>query len=135
MNDSGGLGNLKGRDFTSHFCLCATGCGCALSHQLLLMVPEHFLFQQAAPELRRSRMSTWSACCNDLLSTLCLSRSILQETVLPTPSWILFKICESCAFSAALYHSPGNQFERFREVLELIRRFEFEFCRRENYFF
>ena len=33
------------------------------------------------------------------------------------------------------YHSTGNQFERFRGVLELISRFEFEFCRRENYFF
>ena len=33
------------------------------------------------------------------------------------------------------YHSPGNQFERFRGFLELVRRFEFEFCRRENFFF
>ena len=33
------------------------------------------------------------------------------------------------------YYSTGNQFERFREFLELISRFEFEFCRRENYFF
>ena len=33
------------------------------------------------------------------------------------------------------YHAPGNKFERFREFLELISRFEFEFCRRENYFF
>ena len=33
------------------------------------------------------------------------------------------------------YHAPGNQFERFREFLELISRFEFEFCRRENFFF
>ena len=33
------------------------------------------------------------------------------------------------------YHSTGNKFERFRGFLELIRRFEFEFCRLENYFF
>ena len=33
------------------------------------------------------------------------------------------------------YHSPGNKFERFRGFLELIGRFEFELCRRENYFF
>ena len=34
----------------------------------------------------------------------------------------------------AQYHSARNQFERFREVLELISWFEFEFCRRGNYF-
>ena len=34
-----------------------------------------------------------------------------------------------------VYYSTGNQFERFRGFLELISRFEFEFCRRENYFF
>ena len=34
-----------------------------------------------------------------------------------------------------MYHSPGNKFERFREFLELISRFEFEFCRREKIFF
>ena len=33
------------------------------------------------------------------------------------------------------YHAPGNKFERFRGFLELISRFEFEFCRRQNYFF
>ena len=33
------------------------------------------------------------------------------------------------------YHSTGNKFERFRGFLELISRFEFEFRRRENYFF
>ena len=33
------------------------------------------------------------------------------------------------------YHSTGNKFERFRGFLELIRRFEFEFCRLENYFY
>ena len=32
------------------------------------------------------------------------------------------------------YHSARNQFERFRGVLELISRFEFEFRRRGNYF-
>ena len=30
--------------------------------------------------------------------------------------------------------APRNKFERFRGFLELIIRFEFEFCRRENYF-
>ena len=33
------------------------------------------------------------------------------------------------------YYAPGNQFERFGGFLELISRFEFEFCRRENYYF
>ena len=32
------------------------------------------------------------------------------------------------------YHSTGNKFERFRGFLELISRFEFEFCRREFFF-
>ena len=35
----------------------------------------------------------------------------------------------------AEYYSRRNKFERFRGFLELISRFEFEFCRRENYFF
>ena len=33
------------------------------------------------------------------------------------------------------YHSRRNQFERFRGVLELTSRVEFEFRRCENYFF
>ena len=33
------------------------------------------------------------------------------------------------------YYSRRNKFELFRGFLELISRFEFEFCRRENYFF
>ena len=33
------------------------------------------------------------------------------------------------------YHAPGNKFERFRGFLELISRFEFEFCRCENFIF
>ena len=33
------------------------------------------------------------------------------------------------------YYARRNKFERFRGFLELISRFEFEFCRRENYFF
>ena len=37
--------------------------------------------------------------------------------------------------SQTKYHSTGNKFERFRGFLELISRFEFEFCRRGNYFF
>ena len=35
----------------------------------------------------------------------------------------------------AAYHSTGNQFDRFRGFLELISRFEFEFCHQKNYFF
>ena len=51
----------------------------------------------------------------------------------------LFELCETipkvqCS-ECLLYHAPGNKFERFRGVLELISRFEFEFCRRENFFF
>ena len=37
--------------------------------------------------------------------------------------------------STERYYSARNQFERFRGFLELIRRFEFELRRRENYFF
>ena len=33
------------------------------------------------------------------------------------------------------YYSARNKFERFRVFLELISRFEFEFCRCVNYFF
>ena len=33
------------------------------------------------------------------------------------------------------YHAARNPFERFRGFLELISRFEFEFCRCANYFF
>ena len=33
-----------------------------------------------------------------------------------------------------LYYSRPNQFERFRGFLELISRFEFEFCRCVNFF-
>ena len=34
-----------------------------------------------------------------------------------------------------MYHAAENQFERFREFLELVSRFEFEFRRRGNYLF
>ena len=37
-------------------------------------------------------------------------------------------------FLVAMYYSTGNKFERFRGFLELIRRFEFEFCRPGNFF-
>ena len=40
-----------------------------------------------------------------------------------------------CQFCWNKYYSVENQFERFREVLELINRFEFEFCRRGNNIF
>ena len=33
------------------------------------------------------------------------------------------------------YHSTGDNFERFRPFLELIRRFDFDFCRCGNYNF
>ena len=35
----------------------------------------------------------------------------------------------------AYYHLAANKFERVRGFLELISRFEFEFCRRGNYIF
>ena len=35
---------------------------------------------------------------------------------------------------ASRYHSTANKFERFRDFLELISRFEFDSRRRENYF-
>ena len=34
-----------------------------------------------------------------------------------------------------VYYAARNKFERFRGFLELISRFEFEFCRCVNYFF
>ena len=38
-------------------------------------------------------------------------------------------------FENTMFTIPArNQFERFRGFLELISRFEFEFCRRENFF-
>ena len=37
--------------------------------------------------------------------------------------------------TALNYHSRPNKFERFWWFLELIGRFEFEFCRRGNYIF
>ena len=40
-----------------------------------------------------------------------------------------------CIETGMKYYSARNQFERFRGFLELIRRFEFEFRRRENYIF
>ena len=39
------------------------------------------------------------------------------------------------AHAPAQYHSRRNQFARFRAFLELTSRFEFEFCRRGNFFF
>ena len=33
------------------------------------------------------------------------------------------------------YHAAENKFERFRGFLELISRFEFDFLRREKFFF
>ena len=39
------------------------------------------------------------------------------------------------AGSFQVYYAARNQFERFRGFLELISRFEFEFCRCENYIF
>ena len=44
------------------------------------------------------------------------------------------KVLGAAVLAAETYHAPGNQFARFREFLELIRRFEFEFCRREIFF-
>ena len=38
-----------------------------------------------------------------------------------------------CAWVRKTYYSDRNKFERFRCFLELISRFEFEFCRCENY--
>ena len=46
----------------------------------------------------------------------------------------IFRIIVS-ANQLSLYYSRRNKFELFRGFLELISRFEFEFCRRENYFF
>ena len=45
----------------------------------------------------------------------------------------LSKVCSHIALKC-LYHAARNLFERFRVFLELISRFEFEFCRCENFF-
>ena len=42
---------------------------------------------------------------------------------------------QQCLKVEELYYSARNKFERFRGFLELISRFEFEFCRCVNYFF
>ena len=41
---------------------------------------------------------------------------------------------DACSFSHGIHSSAENQFERFRGFLELISRFEFEFCRRGFFF-
>ena len=43
--------------------------------------------------------------------------------------------CGHSWYNLSHYYSPGNQFERFRGFLELIRRFEFDFRRRRKLFF
>ena len=52
----------------------------------------------------------------------------LQDTVL-----VFWRRC--VLTEARSYHARRNQFERFREFLELTSRFEFEFRRCENYIF
>ena len=42
--------------------------------------------------------------------------------------------CESNARLVSLHHAARNKFERFRFFMELISRFEFEFCRCETFF-
>ena len=49
--------------------------------------------------------------------------------------FLMSTVCQRIVIAKDPYYSPGNQFERFRGFLELIRRFEFDFRRRENYFF
>ena len=50
-------------------------------------------------------------------------KHLLRETLLQ-PSFLLFS-----GRQLRLYHAARNLFERFREFLELICKFEFEFCR------
>ena len=62
-------------------------------------------------------------------------------------SAVVWSLAESCrrgdeplervrrVMDTPVYYSARNKFERFRWFLELISRFEFEFCRCVNYFF
>ena len=52
-----------------------------------------------------------------------------------TPRLRFFHFDSIFDFAHQRYYSTGNQFERFRGFLELISRFEFEFRRREIFFF
>ena len=53
----------------------------------------------------------------------------------PVGYWQEFKRQPDQVTCGQKYYSVQNQFERFRGFLELIRRFEFELRRRENYIF
>ena len=73
------------------------------------------------------------------LRTLCGARGDLQGTeasqaVKPEGS-ASRRVRLACLKCNAKYYSVENQLERFRVFLELISRFEFEFCRRGNYIF
>ena len=71
-------------------------------------------------------------------SAVCAAPAPMVEYISPSPALSYAASASAvCAAPAPMveYYSTGNQFERFRGFLELISRFEFEFCRRENYFF
>ena len=66
---------------------------------------------------------------------VCVRKNVSETSSLHF--WRRMVVCVCGAHSSTdpiSYHSTGNQFERFRGFLELISRFEFEFCRRENFF-
>ena len=60
-------------------------------------------------------------------------QALLAASEIPTKNVLegLYKLKYEFLFGFRQYHAPGNKFERFRGVLELIGRFEFEFCRHE----
>ena len=71
-----------------------------------------------------------------LSGCVCIESELGAQFVAWTVLWMLTSVKPSThSTQYRTYHSTGNKFERFRGFLELISRFEFEFRRRENYFF
>ena len=60
---------------------------------------------------------------------------LIRVTACGTVMFDLESLVDQFFGSHHTYHVAENKFERFRGVLELISRFEFVFCRCENYIF
>ena len=56
------------------------------------------------------------------------------EDVMRMQRWQIVRARIEAQVERKTYYSARNKFERFRGFLELISRFEFEFCRCVNYF-
>ena len=69
----------------------------------------------------------------------CIWQQYIQQIESLSPESKVSRFCKEARFMRVVEvgqcYSVQNQFERFRGFLELIRRFEFELRRRENYIF